>query len=76
MKNRITFVGLDVHKNSIDVALADSGRDGEVRSYGTIGGDLDSLHKVVRKLQSSGSTLRFVYEAGTCGYEIYRSLTN
>ena len=28
MKNRITFVGLDVHKNSIDVALADSGRDG------------------------------------------------
>lgn len=76
MKNRITFVGLDVHKNSIDVALADSGRDGEVRSYGTIGGDLDSLHKVIRKLQSTGSTLRFVYEAGPCGYEIYRSLTN
>jgi len=76
MKNRITFVGLDVHKNSIDVALADSGRDGEVRSYGTIGGDLDSLHKVVRKLQSTGATLRFVYEAGPCGYEIYRSLTN
>jgi transposase len=76
MKNRITFVGLDVHKNSIDVALADSGRDGEVRSYGTVGGDLDSLHKVIRKLQSSGSTLRFVYEAGPCGYEIYRSLTN
>ena len=76
MKKRIIFVGLDVHKNSIDVALADSGRDGEVRSYGTIGGDLDSLHKVVRKLQSTGATLRFVYEAGPCGYEIYRSLTN
>jgi transposase len=43
---------------------------------GTIGGDLDSLHKVVRRLQSTGSTLRFVYEAGPCGYEIYRSLTN
>jgi transposase len=76
MKKRITYVGLDVHKNSIDVALADSGRNGEIRSYGRIAGDLDSLNKVVRKLQSAGSMLRFVYEAGPCGYEIYRSLTN
>jgi transposase len=75
MKKNITFVGLDVHKNSIDVALADAGRDGDVRFYGTIGGDLESLHKIVRKLQSTGSELRFVYEAGPCGYDIYRSLT-
>jgi len=76
MKKNITFVGLDVHKDSIDVALADAGREGDVRFYGTIGGDLESLHKVVRKLQSTGATLRFVYEAGPCGYDIYRSLTN
>jgi transposase len=75
MKKNTIFVGLDVHKSSIDVALADSGRDSDVRFYGTIGGDLDSLHKVVRKIQSSGATLRFVYEAGPCGYDIYRSLT-
>jgi transposase len=76
MKNHITFVGLDVHKDSIDVALADAGRDGDVRFYGTIGGDLDSLHKVIRKLQSTGAELRFAYEAGPCGYDIYRSLTS
>lgn len=76
MKKNTTFVGLDVHKDSIDVALADSGREGNVRFYGTIGGDLESLHKVVRKLQSTGSELRFVYEAGPCGYDIYRSLVN
>lgn len=76
MKNTTTFVGLDVHKDSIEVALADAGRDGDVRFFGTIGGDLESLHKVVRKLQSTGAELRFVYEAGPCGYDIYRSLTS
>lgn len=76
MKKNTIFVGLDVHKDSIDVALADVGRDGDVRFYGTIGGDLDSLHKVVRKLQSTGAELCFAYEAGPCGYDIYRSLTS
>ena len=75
MKENTIFVGLDVHKNSISVALADSGRDGDVRSYGIINGDLESVHKVARRLQSRGAILHFVYEAGPCGYELYRSLT-
>lgn len=75
MKKSTIFVGLDVHKNSIEVAFADSGRDSEVRSYGKIDGSLDALDKVIRKLVSKNCNLSFVYEAGPCGYDIYRHLT-
>jgi transposase len=75
MKDSNTVVGLDVHKNSISIAVAETGGSMEVRHYGRIGGTMDALDRVVRKLVSKGSTLRFVYEAGPCGYEIYRHLT-
>ena len=63
MRKSIMHVGLDVHKDSVEIATADQGRDGEVRRFGKIGGDLASLDKAVRKLQSSGRKLQFVYEA-------------
>ena len=75
MRKSIMYVGLDQHKESIEIATADEGRDGEVRRYGRIDGELHSLDQVVRKLVSTGKELRFVYEAGPCGYHLYRYLT-
>lgn len=69
-----TFVGLDVHKDSIDVTIAEEGAGGEVRHFGTIGGDLEAVAKLIRRLRRKGRELRFVYEAGPCGFEIYHFL--
>jgi len=76
VKKSNMYVGLDVHKSSIEIAIAESGRHNEVRNYGRIDGTLTALDKVIRKLEAKGSTLSFAYEAGPCGYEIYRHLNN
>lgn len=75
MKKDITYVGLDVHKESISVALAEEGRTAEVTYYGTITGDTASIDKLIKKLAKPGRELHFVYEAGPCGYDIYRQLS-
>lgn len=76
MEKKILHVGMDVHKKSIDVAITDERANGKVRSYGKIDGTLEALDKLIRKLKSNASNLHFVYEAGPCGYPIYRHLTS
>jgi transposase len=74
--NSVKFIGMDVHKNSITIAIADQGRRGPARTYGAINNDLGALDKFCRKMVSTASELHFVYEAGPCGYGIYRHLTD
>ena len=75
MTHHSTFIGMDVHKNSIDIAIAQGGRNGQVRHYGHIDSSLLALDKVIKKLSAKSRQLHFVYEAGPCGYQLYRHLT-
>jgi transposase len=74
MTDRITYVGLDVHKADVVVAVAEGGVRGDVRDYGRIANTPTALDRLVRKLGREGVTLRFCYEAGPCGYGIQRQL--
>jgi transposase len=75
MADRITYVGLDVHKEGIVVAVAEGGIRGEVREYGRIANTAVALDRLVRKLGGEGVRLRFCYEAGPSGYGIQRHLS-
>ena len=66
------FIGMDVSKDRHAVAVADGGRDGEVRYFGEIGSDGGSVRRFVRKLERPGVGLRFCYEAGPPGYGLQR----
>src|SRR5215510_1080232 len=69
------YVGMDVHKDSIAVAYVAQEYGAEVVSLGTIGTRQCDIDKLVRQLQSKSKHLIFVYEAGPCGYWLYRYLT-
>ena len=60
MENRSMFVGLDVHKETIDVSIAEGDRHGEVRHDGVIASDLEPLDKVVRALRAPDRRLHCV----------------
>jgi transposase len=69
------YIGMDVHKDTIAVAYVAKDHDAEVVSLGNIGTRQCDIDKLVRQLQSKSKHLVFVYEAGPCGYWLYRYLT-
>ena len=69
------FIGLDVHKDSIAVAYVAFDPGADVTYLGTIGTRQTDIDQLVRKLQSKAKQLVFVYEAGPCGYWLYRYLS-
>ncbi|BCF97291.1 IS110 family transposase [Paraburkholderia sp. PGU19] len=66
------YVGLDVHKDSITVAYALGA--GEVELLGKIGTTQADVERLCKRLQSKARHIRVVYEAGPCGYGLYRKL--
>jgi transposase len=71
-----TFIGLDVHKATISVAVARGERGGEARHWGTIPNRPDHVRRLAEKLSCDGQRLHFCYEAGPCGYGLHRQLTD
>jgi transposase len=76
MEKIITYVGLDVHKDTISVASAEAGLREEVREHGKIPNTPAALNALLKRLASERKTLRFCYEAGPCGYGIQRQIAS
>lgn len=69
------YIGLDVHKDTIAISVARAGREAP-ESWGEIGNKPKKVAKLVERLagEFGGELLLFAYEAGPCGYGLYRQL--
>ncbi|PWK53974.1 hypothetical protein C8D97_102366 [Pleionea mediterranea] len=74
----ITFIGMDTHKEFTEVAYSEYQRDAIVQHFGRIKTTKPAIKKLAKQMQSKfpNATLHFVYEAGPCGYWVYRLLTS
>lgn len=77
-KHNILFIGLDTHKEFVEIAYIEDQRGAQPVHYGRVSSAKTSIIKLARQFQSKypDATLHFVYEAGPCGYWIYRLLTS
>jgi len=70
------YLGLDVPKQTIAIAIADDGRRGDVRFYGQISNTPDAVAAMLKKLGNRHGRLHCVYESGPCGYGLYRQIND
>ena len=76
MEQPTRFIGMDVHKDTIVVAVTTAGDTGKATPYGTFPNSAVALEKLIKRLRQAGSgSLKFCYEAGPCGYGVHRTLT-
>jgi transposase len=74
-EDRIVCVGLDTHKAKIAVAVAEPGRSSEVRFQGEIANRPEAVRRLIEQLGERYGKLSICYEAGPCGYGLYRQIT-
>ena len=77
-KHSILFIGLDTHKEFNEIAYIEEHRGAQPVHLGRVSSSKMAVQKLVRQFESKypGATLHFVYEAGPCGYWIYRLITS
>jgi len=68
------YVGLDTHKETIAVSVAD-GSGGKARYFGEVANRPEAIKKLLKRLSPEGEVVSYCYEAGPCGYGIYRQIT-
>ena len=76
MQTITLYLGLDVHKDSITIAIAEPGSKGEIRPFGTLTNDLGRLERALIRIRQAHpvAQLEVAYEAGPCGFGIARRL--
>lgn len=67
-----SFVGIDVAKLRNAVAIADAGREGEIRFFGEVEASVESMRRVIQRISAKFDRVHFCYEAGPTGYGLYR----
>ncbi|MFP3385028.1 IS110 family transposase [Tritonibacter sp. SIMBA_163] len=69
--NKTHYVGLDVHKDTIAMAVAEDGRGGEIRFHGVIANSADAVLRLTKTLTRNDHRPSFCYGAGPCGYGLH-----